>query len=86
MLLSLKDVITALQGLPTGLLAALGFVFVVFFLAILKMQLDALTKYVEKTQKSLHGIYEAIARMERAMGGEIKTDSNTDKNKDNAEE
>ena len=43
----------------------------------MKLQLDALTKYVEKTEKSLHGMYEAIARLERLLGDGEKTDMNT---------
>ena len=74
MLLSIEDILTTLHGLPLGLLAALGFIFVVFFLVTVKLQLDALSKYVEKTEKSLHGMYEAIARLERLLGEAVKAD------------
>ena len=60
-----------LQSLPTALLAALAFIFVVFLLALIKLQIEALSKRIEairkETDKSIHGLYESLARIERTL-------------------
>ncbi len=66
-----------LQGLPTGLLAALAFIFVVFLLALVKLQIEALSRRIEairkQTDKSIHGIYESLARIERTLDETSRT-------------
>ena len=72
---SLADIIEFLQGLPTGLIAAFAFIFVLFFVVLIKLQLDALVKYIEALkdraasvpEDTLRNFYESLARVERTL-------------------
>ena len=70
-----SDIFDFLRSLPTGLSAALAFVFVVFFLVLIKLQLDAMVKHLGKsnsrgagnTNDTLQALYETLARIERSL-------------------
>ena len=72
---SLADIINFLHGLPTGLIAAVAFIFVLFFVVLIKLQLDALVKYLEALkdraaampEDTLQNFYESLARVERTL-------------------
>ena len=72
---SLADIIDFLQGLPTGLISAFAFIFVLFFVVLIKLQLDALVKYIEALkdraasvpEDTLRNFYESLARVERTL-------------------
>ena len=72
---SLTDIIDFLQGLPPGLIAAVAFIFVLFFVVLIKLQLDALVKYLEALkdraaavpEDTLRNFYESLARVERTL-------------------
>jgi hypothetical protein len=69
------NIIDFLQSLPTGLLAAVAFVFVAFLLMAIKAQCDALVKYLDALEKrsrpvpgeTLQEVHGALARIENAL-------------------
>ncbi len=91
---SLADIIDFLNGLPTGLMAAFAFIFVLFFVVLIKLQLDALVKYIETLkdrataapEDTLRNLYESLARMERTLDELARAVERLNKSNDSQEQ